>query len=68
MNETRRNQVEHIATQIPVGQIELAADILLPEAAAGLVLFAHGSGSSRHSPPLTAQCASTLSRLCGDSP
>jgi len=50
MNETRRNQVEHIATQIPVGQIELAADILLPEAAAGLVLFAHGSGSSRHSP------------------
>jgi putative phosphoribosyl transferase len=50
MNETRRNKVEHIATNIPVGQIELAADILLPEGAVGLVLFAHGSGSNRHSP------------------
>lgn len=38
------------STVIPVGQIELAADICLPDSARGLVVFAHGSGSSRHSP------------------
>lgn len=38
------------ATAIPVGRIHLDADIVVPEAARGLVLFAHGSGSSRHSP------------------
>jgi hypothetical protein len=30
----------------PVG---LSGDLIVPEAAAGIVLFAHGSGSSRHS-------------------
>jgi len=34
---------------IPVGKINLAADITIPSAAIGLVLFAHGSGSGRHS-------------------
>ena len=29
---------------------ELAGDLVVPDAAHGLVLFAHGSGSSRHSP------------------
>ena len=38
------------STAIPVDQIELAADICVPERARGLVVFAHGSGSSRHSP------------------
>src|SRR5688572_25592056 len=29
---------------------DLDADIDIPDAAAGVILFAHGSGSSRHSP------------------
>src|SRR3954452_20908552 len=28
----------------------LSGDLVIPETAAGLVVFAHGSGSSRHSP------------------
>jgi putative phosphoribosyl transferase len=35
---------------VPAGKVDLAADLCLPPDAAGLVLFAHGSGSSRHSP------------------
>ena len=36
--------------RIPVGAIALEGDLEVPESAAGLVLFAHGSGSGRHSP------------------
>ncbi|SFP25642.1 dienelactone hydrolase family protein [Pseudomonas borbori] len=36
--------------QLPVSDAELAADLLLPADASGLVVFAHGSGSSRLSP------------------
>jgi putative phosphoribosyl transferase len=37
--------------RIPVGGGEhVVGDLLVPERAAGLVVFAHGSGSSRHSP------------------
>jgi dienelactone hydrolase len=36
--------------RVPVGQTELAASLALPTTARGVVLFAHGSGSSRHSP------------------
>jgi len=36
--------------RIPVARVELAADIGVPESPKGVVLFAHGSGSSRHSP------------------
>src|SRR2546430_2287716 len=35
--------------QIPVGSIRLQGDLTVPDRAAGIVLFAHGSGSSRHS-------------------
>jgi putative phosphoribosyl transferase len=38
------------AVRVPVGTAYLAGDMELPEDAAGLVVFAHGSGSSRHSP------------------
>ena len=38
------------AVQIPVEQAALQGDLSLPELPLGLVLFAHGSGSSRHSP------------------
>jgi putative phosphoribosyl transferase len=36
--------------QIPSGQILLEGELLVPVGASGVVLFAHGSGSSRHSP------------------
>ena len=36
--------------RIPVPGAELDADLALPGPAGGLVLFAHGSGSGRHSP------------------
>ena len=35
---------------IPAGPVMLEGDLELPERTGGLVLFAHGSGSSRHSP------------------
>ncbi len=36
--------------EIPFGTIRLEGHLHVPERAAGVVLFAHGSGSSRHSP------------------
>jgi len=36
--------------QIPAGRAVLSGDLTIPENAMSLVLFAHGSGSSRHSP------------------
>ena len=36
--------------QIPAGRAVLSGDLTIPENALSLVLFAHGSGSSRHSP------------------
>jgi putative phosphoribosyl transferase len=47
---------QHIETpptrpvHVPIGDHRLSADLVVPDAAHGLVLFAHGSGSSRHSP------------------
>jgi putative phosphoribosyl transferase len=38
------------SVRIPIGTVELHGDLVLPERARGLVLFAHGSGSSRGSP------------------
>jgi len=35
---------------IPAGSVALHGDLTIPETLNGLVLFAHGSGSSRHSP------------------
>lgn len=35
--------------RIPAGRDEVSADLVVPPEAAGLVVFAHGSGSSRHS-------------------
>jgi len=36
--------------EIPVGRVVLGGHLHVPEPAHGVVLFAHGSGSSRHSP------------------
>jgi putative phosphoribosyl transferase len=39
------------ATQeVRIGSLGLAGNLVVPERAPGIVLFAHGSGSSRHSP------------------
>jgi putative phosphoribosyl transferase len=45
--------------EIPIGQARLAGHLDLPEASIGVVLFAHGSGSSRFS-PRNQQVARTL--------
>src|SRR4051812_20302176 len=36
--------------RVTMGPVALEGNLTVPEAAAGVVLFAHGSGSSRHSP------------------
>ena len=38
------------AVSIPTAGVRLAADVAVVEHGAGIVVFAHGSGSSRHSP------------------
>jgi len=38
------------SVQIPAGTVQLHGDLNIPDAAQGVVIFAHGSGSSRHSP------------------
>ena len=43
-------EIDRVRIRVPAGKVDLAADLSLPEGAGGLVLFAHGSGSSRHSP------------------
>ncbi|RDZ47777.1 alpha/beta hydrolase [Haloferax sp. Atlit-19N] len=45
MNDTTANLVS-----IPVGDAVLEGDLRVPSGASGLVVFAHGSGSSRKSP------------------
>jgi len=39
-----------MTVDVPIGPLTLQGDLVLPRGARGLVLFAHGSGSSRHSP------------------
>jgi putative phosphoribosyl transferase len=38
-----------VETEVKVPPVGLSGDLVIPEAATGVVLFAHGSGSSRHS-------------------
>ncbi len=42
------NEIEKVI-RIPIGHAELEGDLTLPKNAKGIVLFAHGSGSSRFS-------------------
>jgi dienelactone hydrolase len=35
---------------VTAGKVKLEGNLVIPDAATGIVLFAHGSGSSRHSP------------------
>ncbi|HEU5396171.1 MAG TPA: phosphoribosyltransferase, partial [Verrucomicrobiae bacterium] len=45
--------------------VELAGDLVLPRQPIGIVLFAHGSGSSRHSPRNQAVAAALHRRDIG---
>jgi putative phosphoribosyl transferase len=40
---------QSLGVRIPVGEILLEADLVIPKPAMGVVVFAHGSGSSRYS-------------------
>jgi len=48
--ENEEVRIDPAAVSIAVGGVELSADVSLPDRARGVVLFAHGSGSSRRSP------------------
>src|SRR5579872_392648 len=50
MTMTTTLKVQEQPVQIPWQGVILDGDLSLPESAQGVVLFAHGSGSSRHSP------------------
>src|ERR1041385_7342078 len=39
-----------IEQEVKIAPKDLSGDLVLPDQASGIVLFAHGSGSSRHSP------------------
>ncbi len=44
------SQKEECPVQVSVGKVVLEGNLCLPEGSRGVVAFAHGSGSSRHSP------------------
>ena len=48
--ESVPSRIDECLVRVPVGSITLDGNLTLPEGARGVVLFAHGSGSSRHSP------------------
>jgi putative phosphoribosyl transferase len=50
LEEEMEMPAEMVMLQIPAGEVTLAGDLEIPKNARGLVLFAHGSGSSRRSP------------------
>lgn len=53
MDRSAQSQVEArrvSVVSVPVGSDALEGELSLPDDAGGIVLFAHGSGSSRHSP------------------
>ncbi len=41
---------QNLRVQVPAGGVTLEGDLNVPQEPRGVVLFAHGSGSSRHSP------------------
>ena len=44
-----KNNNEHLVS-VQAGEVTLSGNLVIPLGAQGIVLFAHGSGSSRHSP------------------
>jgi dienelactone hydrolase len=51
---SRRHRTEDIRREVVVGRLRLAGDVCVPAGTEALVVFAHGSGSSRLSPRNTA--------------
>jgi dienelactone hydrolase len=50
MNNSVAQAIEERLVQVPAGTVTLEGNLTLPEEAQAIMLFAHGSGSSRHSP------------------
>jgi putative phosphoribosyl transferase len=50
MNNSVAQTVEEQLVRLPAGAVTLEGNLTLPQDSHGIVLFAHGSGSSRHSP------------------
>ncbi len=50
MDRNQREAIENRLVHIPIGHISLEGNLDIPENAEGIVVFVHGSGSSRHSP------------------
>jgi putative phosphoribosyl transferase len=50
MNHRADQTVEEQLVRVPAGEVMLDGNLTLPEGSHAIVLFAHGSGSSRHSP------------------
>jgi dienelactone hydrolase len=50
MDRARSEPAAGHEVRVPAAGVELQGSLAVPEAAHGIVLFAHGSGSSRHSP------------------
>jgi len=50
MTESVERTIEERPVRIAAGPVTLEGNLTLPEQSRGIVLFAHGSGSSRHSP------------------
>ncbi len=46
---SRAAEIERVI-RVPAGGVELEGNLAIPPGARGLIVFAHGSGSSRHSP------------------
>jgi putative phosphoribosyl transferase len=46
---TLKDKDHHQTIQIPIGTLSLSGDLTIKEGSQGIVLFAHGSGSGRHS-------------------
>jgi putative phosphoribosyl transferase len=44
------NSIIRREVQVPAGPVHLVGELIVPENATGLIVFVHGSGSSRHSP------------------
>ena len=49
MDPATRGHIEEHPVWLSAGEVTLAGNLAIPEDARGVVLFAHGSGSSRHS-------------------
>jgi putative phosphoribosyl transferase len=50
MRHASSHHIHERPVEVPAGSVLLSGDLSIPENPRGVVLFAHGSGSSRHSP------------------